>query len=112
MKGFCQINDDGTIGQVAFGFEHSPFEGEAVPVPGEYADLIMHDKTCFTYSNGQFHYTPKQEQSHKTLEEEVEALKAENAKLKDENTYLRSRDTIIQDDVNFILETLVTNGLV
>jgi len=46
------------------------------------------------------------------LEIELQALKTENSKLKDENVYLRSRDSVIQDDVSFILETLINHGLV
>jgi|GEM_PF-2132040 len=45
------------------------------------------------------------------LETELQALKKENTKLKTENDALKQRDSALQDDVLFIMETLVSNDL-
>jgi hypothetical protein len=55
--------------------------------------------------------TPSAEVIPPTVEQELEELKVKNAALEVESELLKARSSQLQDDNNFILETLATAGL-
>jgi len=99
-------NHGGTIDD--YGYVEVTKEQYGQMVEGECSVQLVKGIPTFVTADIKFAQPPSKLEQ---LEVELQALKEENAKLKDENVYLRSRDTIMQDDVSFILETLVANGL-